>query len=169
MRLLPGLMTPVRFLRLVIRPVVAHFDWPQVAEREALLGAIALQESDLKHRRQRPRRPGGPFGPARSYWQIEPPTAHDCLTRCRPVRELWQSLGFGWDVDGLTQDGLTALMYSDIGACGIAAGILRLHPGLLPPVGKESLAWDYYLASWRPGEPHEATWALAYHDGTALA
>jgi len=72
-------MMPLLLNDLVVGPVIQTLGWTQPRERQALLLAIAIQESGLIHRRQRPR------GPARSYWQIEPPTAMDCLQRCKPI------------------------------------------------------------------------------------
>lgn len=154
-------MTPGLLLKLVVRPVVAYLDWPQPAEREALLVAIAMQESKLRYRRQVPR------GPAQSWWQIEPPTAVDCLRRCPPVRELWRELGLGlWLGDGPKDQGrIEGLAESELGACAVAAGILRLHPGALPWIDEPEKAWRYYLAAWRPGKPRIEGWAAAHEDG----
>jgi hypothetical protein len=99
-----------------------------------LLLAIAIQESGLKHRFQ------WPSGPARSWWQIELSTAVDCCTRCEPVANLCAEIGREYE-------------YSDLAACAIAAGILRLTSGKLPVVGDVDGAWNYYLKAWRPGKP----------------
>lgn len=140
-------MTPAALNRLIVQPVLAELDWPQVEERAVLLIAIAVQESGLKSRRQ------VPYGPASSWWQIEPATCLDCLGRCKPVRDLWADLGL---------KRYEVLEFSDIGACAIAAGILRLTPGKLPELGDERAAWDYYLKAWRPGKPGPAWWPVSY-------
>jgi hypothetical protein len=146
-------MTPELLLKLVVRPVVAHLAWPQPRERELLLVAIAIQESALKHRRQQP------SGPARSYFQIESPTAYDCCTRCIPARRFLQELGVK-----TMMISPESLEHNDLAACAIAAGILRLHPGRLPELGDHDGAWQYYLASWRPGSPRPASWPASYRE-----
>jgi hypothetical protein len=134
--------------------VAALLPWGQVAEREVLLVAIAIQESGLKHRRQI----GG--GPARSWWQIEPDTAIDTFQRCLPIRDVWEEFPLGDEL-------LVELEHSEIRACAIAAGILRLTPGRLPAVGDEDAAWQYYLKAWRPGKPRPGPWHKAYSDAEA--
>lgn len=153
-------MNPKLLCQLIIRPVLAHLDWPQPRERELLLCVIAMQESGLKHRVQMS------SGPARSWWQIEPKTCVDCLSRCKPVDDFWlHTLELG--------DIRDALQYCDLAACAVAAGILRLHPGNLPEVGLREAAFQYYLASWRPAgweHPSEAMgnrWYEAYTQALA--
>lgn len=144
-------MTPDILLKLVVRPVVAYFDWPQPKEREAILVGIAIVESTLMWRRQMP------TGPARSFWQIETPTAVDTLKRCKPVRDLWKEL--------LLPDEIVPadVERSDLGACAIACGILRLTDGPLPPLTASHVAYkDYYRKAWRPGKPHDEKWPAAY-------
>jgi hypothetical protein len=112
-----------------------------------LLLAIAIQESDLKHRLQRP------SGRAKSWWQIERFTAIDSCTRCKPVAKLCAEIGMEYE-------------HSDLAACAIAAGILRITPGKLPVVGMAAeeveRAWNYYFKAWRPGKPRPERWPSAY-------
>jgi hypothetical protein len=136
-------MTPALLYSLVIQPVVSELNWPQPTERAVLLLAIAIQESDLKHRSQ------WPTGPAKSWWQIELKTAVDCCTRCEPVQKLCAEVG-------------SEYWSSDIAACAIAAGILRITPGILPKVGDRDGAWEYYLKAWRPGKPRPERWQEAH-------
>lgn len=143
-------MNPSLLKSLIIEPVLHHLDWPQPRERALILCAIAIQESGLRDRRQYPN------GPARSWWQIEPLTCEDCVKRCEPVKLFWKSL----TMDGRVTD---LLEYNDIAACAVAAGILRLTPGLLPAVGDVPQAWEYYLAAWRPGKPRREAWLKSYN------
>lgn len=155
-------VTPETLSKLVIGPVVAHLNWPQPREREVLLCAIAIQESKLKYRRQMPR------GPAMSFWQIEGKTANDCVGRCTPVRDFCK----GWvGVSGFSNPGSLgeyAIRYNDAVACAIAAGILRLHPSLLPEVGDEDGAWRTYVGAWRPGKPRPNSWPDAYKQAMSV-
>jgi hypothetical protein len=136
-------MTPALLNSLVIEPVVTELSWPQPTERAVLLLAIAIQESDLKHRVQ------WPSGPARSWWQIERSTAIDCCTRRKPAAKLCAEIGRDYE-------------HSDLAACAIAAGILRITRGKLPAVGDQDGAWEYYLKAWRPGKPRPEQWQKAY-------
>lgn len=144
-------MTPEILLHLVVRPVVAYLAWPQPTEREVLLVGIAMVESDLRFRKQQP------SGPARSFWQIELPTAVDTLKRCKPVRDLWEALLLPEIVVH------TDVEHTDLGACALACGILRLTEGRLPLLGESSDPQkDYYRRAWRPGKPHDEKWPAAY-------
>ena len=156
-------MTPHTLHTMVIDPVLAELPFPQPRERTVLLMAIAIHESNLKHRRQMA------DGPARSFWQMEAVAVNDTLQRCKPVRDFWHLLE-------LEDDHVVARPYvwgpqvkravelSDLGACALAAGILFLRPGRLPEVGYPYRAWDYYLAAWKPGKPGLARWPGAYRD-----
>jgi hypothetical protein len=146
-------VTPALLHRLVIGPVLAELKWPKLSERESLLLAIAIQESSLMHRRQTPN------GPARSFWQIEAETCVDCLARSGTVRKFWDGMGFA---NGVHYSVERALENSDIAACAVAAGILRLTPGKLPIMGDEEGAWSYYLKAWRPGRPRKERWRSSY-------
>jgi hypothetical protein len=156
-------MTPEFLLTRIVRPMVDHLGWPQPREREVLLVAIAIQESELKYRRQHRN------GPARSLWQIEPTTALDCLVRCSVALEVWESMGFKLDANAWSPFGSAciALQFSDVGACAIAAGILRITPGRLPEVGDQDGAFAYYLKAWRPGVPRKDDWPASYRAALA--
>jgi hypothetical protein len=143
-------MTPALLYSLVIQPVVAELNWPQPRERAVLLLAIAIQESDLKHRLQ------WPSGPAKSWWQIERSTAVDCCTRYKPVANLCAEIGREYE-------------NSDLAACAIAAGILRITPGKLPVVGEADESWKYYLKAWRPGKPAPNRWPESYRQSVITA
>lgn len=145
-------MTPKLLLDLVVRPTLAALAkrtgvprW-HTPEAECLLLAIAIQESNLAARRQTPR------GPARSWWQIEPPTALDVWSRCVPVERFLH--------DMLAHH--NTMEYCDAAACAVARGILWLDPAELPELGEVLLARDYYLRCWRPGKPRLERWPEGY-------
>lgn len=142
-------------LRMVIRPTLqelSRYDTrPGLDSHEAqvLLLAIAIQESALAHREQI-------RGPARSWWQIEPPTANDILSRYSPITP------FVREVYPTSRRLNETITHNDNVACAIARGILRLQPGMLPAIGSVDAAWDYYIASWRPGRPRKEKWLENY-------
>ncbi len=154
-------MKPETLLRLIIRPTLSElalYDTKQYLtsrEAEVLLLAIAIQESSLQHRRQI-------RGPARSFWQIEPPTYKDTLLRYTPLLMFVNDLEIGVNTVNTAIDASYAMRYNDALACACARGILRLNPKPLPDVGDEDGAWDYYLESWRPGKPRPGSWHQAY-------
>ena len=47
-------------------------------------------------------------------------------------------------------------------AAGFARLLLWTDPRPLPAIGDVKAAWQYYLRNWRPGKPHEKTWAPLY-------
>jgi hypothetical protein len=150
-------MTPDRLRRLVIRPTLQWlgppYDSPEAA---TLLTAIALQESGLQHRRQRPR------GPARSFWQIEGPTAEAVLRNWPLAQDAFTELRLQ---NGAVRDWLE---WNDIGACVIARGILWLEPTPLPLLGDVHGAWRYYNERcWRPGKPRQESWGRCYAEALA--
>lgn len=150
-------MSPELFHGLVIRPTLrwlATFD-PGVdsLEAELQLLATAIQESNLKARKQMPR------GPARSLFQIESPTAYSVLNKWKPARDFCEALLLS---TGNLTDFSYMLKFSDAGACAIARGILRLDPRPLPKIGDQGGAWECYMRCWRPGKPRPEKWAATY-------
>jgi hypothetical protein len=147
-------MTPATLLSLVVRPTLQWLGPPYASrEAEVMLLAIAGQESRCSHRCQTP------TGPARSLWQIEPPTAravYDKWGRGRAALNDLSVPGPAFLVDEW-------LRWSDLAACVIARGILWLEPSPLPAIGDQQGAWTYYAERcWRPGKPHPETWAEHY-------
>lgn len=124
-------------------------------ESKAMLLAIGLQESRFEHRRQ-------VGGPALSFWQAESGGGfRGILTHpaTREVaRELLQRMAYG-EPD---ESDFRALEDNDIlAACG-ARLLLWSHPDKLPGPGEQDRAWQYYLATWRPGKPKPDTWPQSW-------
>lgn len=125
------------------------------AEARAQLMTIGLQESRFKHRRQI-------GGPAHGFWQFEMNggvrgVLQHAMTR-DPIREVLATLGY----DDLVATSYAAIVDNDILACAYARLLLWTVPGPLPKRGEADKAWQYYLAGWRPGKPHRATWDAFY-------
>lgn len=163
-------MTPIVLLRDVIVPALRLLG-PPLATREAavLLLAIALQESglELKYRRQvlarRDPRTGQttllPVGRALSWWQIEPPTLVDCISRHARTREALAELG---TLEEILADPNVVLRWSELSGAVVARGIMRLDPRPLPAVGDRPGGWAFYRGCWRPGKPRPKEWPAAY-------
>lgn len=141
----------------------ARMDTP---EARAMLIAIALQESRLKHRWQV--LDSGGKGPARGLLQFEqgtrasrggvwgvylhkissPHLAHLCHAR---------SVAF--DPPAIWK----ALETDDVLAAGLARLLLLTDPCALPLRGEFEASWALYARrTWRPGKPHRSTWDAFY-------
>jgi hypothetical protein len=131
-------------------------------EASAQLLAIGLQESLFSARVQI-------GGPARGFWQFE--QGGVVGVRNHPA------------VSGYLQDALRALQYdgtwgghdvyvrianNDTLACVVARLLLWTLPERLPARDQPDEAYRQYLAGWRPGKPHPATWAAHYATAWAL-
>jgi hypothetical protein len=125
-------------------------------EARALLLAIGLQESKFKHRVQ------VPVAHARGFWQFEkgggiagvlghattaPIIARVCDVLCYPPT---------------SAACYEAVTDNDTLAACFARLLLWTDPRALPSPIEASKAWKIYLATWRPGKPHPATWAAHY-------
>lgn len=130
-------------------------------DARVLLLAIGLQESKFAHRVQ-------VRGPARGFWQFEqgggvagvfahPRTGVYAGAVCQALAEA-----------PTVPDAYAALAHNDVLACALARLLLWTLPGPLPAVTDAEGAWTQYLAAWRPGKPHPATWA-AHHLGAQAA
>jgi len=121
-------------------------------EARALVTAICLQESALKHRRQI-------GGPARGLAQFEAIACTEVMTH-HGTRDAAKAA-------------LTALLYPTVSDTGVHAALehndvlavvfarLLLWPDRerLPTNLETGAAWAYYLRRWRPGRPRPEEWA----------
>jgi hypothetical protein len=138
-----------------IAPALKIVGFDNIKARVMLL-AIGLQESRFTHRVQMGN------GPARGLWQFEkgggvrgvikhPTSADRCDALCK-IRGVVVESDAVW----------RALAKDDVLAAGFARLLLLTDPKPLPSVDDTEGAWAYYLRNWRPGKPHEKTWA-AFH------
>lgn len=148
-------MTPELLRRVIVYPTLFWLsdEWGEPKflsfPAEDLLVAIAIQESGLKQRYQQPH-----GGPARSFWQIEPPTARAVIDKWPPAGRIWEDMLCGAALS-------ETLACCDAAACAIARGILWLNPKPLPNLrnGELDAGWEYYLECWRPGKPRPEAWS----------
>lgn len=139
-----------------------NLDTPQV---RLLLLSIGLQESRFNARFQALN--GGGKGPARGFWQFELGTkatkggvfgvylhsaSHELL------RLLCRDRDCNFDPAAIW----SAVEGDDVLAAGVARLMLLTNPKPLPACGDEDCAWNYYLQTWRPGQPKRDSWPLLY-------
>jgi len=152
-------MTPQRLQTLVIRPALGLLPEPMHTPRaEAMLLCIALQESRCTHRRQI-------NGPARGLYQFELGggvtgvlTHHASREH---IRDALAALAYPpdqWDPAHCYE----AIEHNDLLATVFARLLLWTHPAPLCGPEDSEGAWTQYLATWRPGRPHRATWGDFY-------
>ena len=158
-------MTADAVLRDALDPgldLLASIDGPRRdARADALLLAIAGQESAWVHRAQRQ------GGPARGLWQFERGGGVAGVLQHRASARLARALCVERDV---TPDPLPVwerLAVDDILAAGFARLLLWTDPRPLPEIGDQSGAWRAYLKSWRPGKPHADRWPRNYRGALA--
>jgi len=149
-------MTPQHFLTLAIRPALSLLPMRMNSPRaEALILAIALQESKLQHRRQM----NG--GPARSYLQFERNGVAGVLGHHASARIAERMCG-ELDIRPTVEAVYTAIEFHDVLAAIFGRLLLWTLPDSLPERGEEDAALHQYLSAWRPGRPHPEFWKANY-------
>ena len=125
------------------------------AAARAMLIAIGLQESRFLHRRQI-------GGPAHGFWQFEHGGGIRGVLQHRETRDHIRQILSSMAYDDASTTSYQAVCDNDVLACAYARLLLWTVPGPLPARGEADNAWQYYLAGWRPGKPHRATWDAFY-------
>jgi hypothetical protein len=149
-------VTPRDFLLVAVEPALrllpARMD--SIAAR-AFVVAVCLQESDLRHRRQK----GG--GPARGYPQFEISGVAGVLTH-RASADSANDLLARLDYPGAVGAVHAALEHNDVLAAAFARLLLWTIPVRLPLVVETEFGWKQYLDAWRPGKPRPDDWPANY-------
>jgi hypothetical protein len=131
-------------------------------EAIAMLLAIGLQESAFQYRTQI-------NGPAHGFWQFEKAGG------VKGVLEHPSTLPTITGVcDVLAYPATSAACYAaivdnDVLACCFARLLLWASPSALPGPSQPAKGWAIYLAQWRPGKPHPATWNAHYQHAWTVA
>lgn len=134
-------------------------------EARVMLLTVGQQESRFEHRRQMVGSPPQPTGPAMGFWQFERGggvkgvMTHPAVVSL--TRMLCEARGVPFEADAIWR----ALQNDDVLAAGLARLLLITDPKPLPAVNDPSGSWSYYLRTWRPGQPHQQTWA-GYHQNS---
>lgn len=150
-------MTPRDLVQLAILPALRllpeRMNSPAAV---AMLIAIALQESGLRHRAQI-------NGPARGWFQFEP-------IGVAGVQQHHATRDLAAGIDILTRyqpsEVYPAIQHNDVLAAAYARLLLWQWPGPLPG-GRLDVdeGWTQYLKLWRPGKPHRERWDANYRAG----
>lgn len=114
--------------------------------------AIALQESELKYRRQQFN------GPAMGFWQFERGGAVTGVMNHPATKGYAEALCRHSQVAFTRADIWKALEHDDVLAAGFARLNLWWSPLALPEEHNEAAGWDLYFTTWRPGRPRKETW-----------
>lgn len=125
--------------------------------------AIGYQETKYKNRRQLIKVNGvlKEAGPACGYWQFEKGGAVKGLMQfgglvTSKAMQVCNVRGVPWRLD----DVWLALSQDDVLAAAFARLLMYTDPKPLPTT--QQAAWDFYLATWRPGKPHPEDWPAAW-------
>jgi hypothetical protein len=151
-------VTPESLLKLAITPAMQllpeRMDTPAA---RAMMIAMALQESRIRHRKQI-------GGPAVGYWQFEQGggvrgVLNHPLSKPH-IQTVLRALDYAPESDSAAC--YAALPHNDILAAAFARLLLWTLPSALPGKGDAQGGWDTYISAWRPGKPHRATWDAFY-------
>lgn len=159
-------MTPELYVRLAVVPALsllpAPMDTPSV---RAMMVAIALQETDLEHRRQLA------DGPARGYTQFELGITKQgkvvgglaALLKHAKAGPLCAQVVNALDYGGATPQQLhAALEHNDVLAAAFTRLLLWTVPWALPTAQETTKGWEQYEWAWRPGMPRPEKWPRCF-------
>lgn len=122
-------------------------------ESDAMLLAIALQESGGIRRRQ------SGNGPARGFWQFETGGIVAVLRHPETGPLLRSALVALCYPSSTTAINISvAIEHNDVLACVLARLLLWTVPGRLPGREMADIGWMQYLQAWRPGAPRPKDW-----------
>jgi hypothetical protein len=145
-------VTPADYLNTAIKPALAKLPRTmQSLDAEMLILAIALQESDLRHRRQI-------GGPARGYPQFELIGVRGVIEHPASMRHA-TALCAVLDVPTAPETIYEAIAWHDVLSAGFSRLALWRDPQPLPTESEPDKAWAYYLRCWGPGKPKPEKWA----------
>jgi hypothetical protein len=144
-----------KVIRVACREVLpCKFDSPAAT---VMLLAIGLQESRFEHRQQI-------GGPARSFWQFEKGGGVRGVLTHPATKAHAQAVCVLRNIPATSDAVYARMLEDDLLGCCFARLLLYSDPAPLPLIGQRERAWEYYLRNWRPGKPHEKTWAALYSE-----
>lgn len=151
-------MTPERLYRVAILPALAELSalgLPSTPFAARFLLSIALQESNLAHRRQLSAG-GEESGPASSFWQFEVGGGCRGVLAHAATGVLMTKMCDAYNVKADPLALWEAMRYNDVVAAAAARLLVYTLPSKLPAAAEDG--WGQYLAAWRPGKPHPDRW-----------
>lgn len=151
-------MTPERLYRTAIIPALAELSVmgiPATPYSARIVLAIALQESNLAHRRQLTS-DGKEAGPASSFWQFEVGGGCKGVLKHEKAGPIMTKLCDAYNVKADPLALWEAMQYNDVIAAIAARVLVFTLPDKLPATADEG--WKQYTDAWRPGKPHPDRW-----------
>lgn len=151
-------MTPKTLIDTCIKPALSLLP-VTLASPDAvrMLVAIAIQESNLLHRKQ-------VVGPARGWWQFEVNGVRGVMKHnatSNYVRMILAELGYA----GMSATEVHQVVEHNDTIAGVLARLnLWWLPSALPTEIEEG--WNQYIEAWRPGKPHRHRWDRAWEAAT---
>lgn len=157
-------MTPRVLHEIAVRPALQLLPYAmRTPAAEAMLLAIALQESKCCHRRQI-------GGPARSFWQFEIGGVRGVLAHKASKAHLANALEvLSYPVTDDATVPYVAIEHNDVLAAVCARLLLWTVPIPLPGRDAPAEAYEQYIRAWKPGKPHPETWAAHYRSAWEIA
>lgn len=156
-------MAPETFLQNALIPALRLLpDKMDLPSGRAMVIAICLQESRLKHRVQI-------GGPAHGYAQFElGGGVRGVLTHPSSQSHIRTVLS-ALDYDPASDPAAcyAAIVHNDILAAAFARLLLYTLPDALPAHNAPGAGWTQYIKAWRPGKPHRETWDAFYDQAWA--
>ncbi len=159
-------MSPEFYLRAAVIPALSLFPLHMdTVNARAMMIAIPLQESSLKHRKQLEN------GPARGYPQFElgldangrAVGGLSLLLKHQTAGPLCARVVDALDYSDLTPRELhSAMTHNDVLAAAMTRALLFTFPGPLPGPQEAEEGWHQYLSTWRPGRPHPEKWPTCF-------
>lgn len=152
-------MTPERLYRTAIIPALTELSAlgiPSTPFSARFVLAIALQESNLAHRRQLTAS-GEEKGPASSFWQFEAGGGCRGVLKHDATGVLMTKVCDAYNIKSDPLALWEAMRYQDVVAAAAARLLIYTLPSRLPGTAEEG--WSQYLSAWRPGKPHPEKWA----------
>lgn len=159
-------MTPERLLKTAILPALdelATRGIPASVQAARFQLAIALQESNLNHRRQVGTN-GEENGPASSFWQFEVGGGCKGVLRHAATSAHMFALCDAYGVKPEPTALWEAMRFHDIVAAITARLLIYTLPHKLPET--EAEGWAQYLEAWRPGKPHPERWGQCWAEAS---
>lgn len=152
-------MTPQRLYQTAIRIALdelAQMGIASTPQAARFVLAIALQESNLNHRRQ-VTAGGDELGPAVSFWQFEQGGGCKGVLTHRSSANAMVAMCDAYNVRPTSASLWEAMRYQDVIAAAAARLLLFTLPSKLAMTPQEG--WLQYMSAWRPGKPHPEKWA----------
>ena len=119
--------------------------------------AIAQQESGQNLEARYQGSPSTSPGPARGFWQFEQGGGVTGVINHKSSAPHCDKLCKALIIQKQPQACWRALEGHDLLATGFARLLIFTYPGALPTTQQQG--WDQYMNLWRPGKPHQDTWA----------